>query len=73
MSKTIRKGHSSNYYLYRYPKTFNERKQLVTLLHDDEVTLRNRDKSKISGLPDVYDDIVKSGYYEDYSWKHHWN
>lgn len=71
MSKTNRT--SSNYYPYRRPKTFNERKQLETLLYDDEVELRNRDRAKIKNLPTVYDDIVKSGYYEDYSWKHHWS
>ena len=31
------------------------------------------DKAKIHNLPTVYDDIVKSGYYEDYDWKHHWD
>lgn len=73
MSKTFRKGSSSNYKAYRKPRTFNERKQLTTLLHDDEVTLRNRDRAKITHLPTVYDDIVKSGYYEDYDWKHHFD
>jgi len=67
MSKTQR--NSSNDYAYRRPKTFNEIKQLETLLHDDEVKLRNRDKAKIHNLPTVYDDLVKSGYYEDYEWK----
>jgi hypothetical protein len=71
MSKTHRT--SCNFYPYRRPKTFNERKQLETLMHDDEVELRNRDKAKVRNLPDVYDDIVKSGFYEDYSWKHHWD
>lgn len=73
MSKTQRKGNYSDYYPYRRPKTFNEIKQLETLLHDNEVELRNRDKAKIHNLPTVYDDIVKSGYYEDYDWKHHWD
>ena len=73
MSDTHRKGFRSNYYAYRRPKTFNERKQLEGLIHDDKVELRNRDKAKVRNLPDVYDDIVKSGYYEDYSWKHHWD
>jgi hypothetical protein len=41
------------------------------MLHDDEFALRNRDKSKINNLPTVYNDIVASGYYEDYSWKHY--
>lgn len=71
MSKTHR--NHSNHYPYRKPKTFNERKQLKTLMCDDEVTLRNRDKSKINNLPTVYDDKVKSGYYEDYDWKHFWD
>lgn len=73
MSKTYRSGSSSNYKAYRKPRTFNERKQLTTLLHDDEVTLRNRDRAKITELPDSRHDIVKSGYYEDYDWKHHWD
>lgn len=71
MSKTHR--NHSNHYVYRKPKTFNECKQLETLLHDDEVQLSNREKAKLNSLPTVYDDIVKSGYYEDYDWKHHWD
>ena len=50
MSKTHR--NYGNHYVYRKPKTFNERKQLEALM---------------------YDDIVKSGYYEDYNWKHYWD
>ena len=73
MSDTQRNGNSSDYYPYRRPKTFNEIKQLDALLHDDEIELRNRDKAKIHNLPTVYDDVVKSGYYEDYDWKHHWD
>lgn len=71
MSKTYR--NYGNKHPYRKPKTFNERKQLETLLHDDEVQLSNREKAKINSLPTVYDDLVKSGYYEDYDWKHHWD
>lgn len=73
MSKTFRNAGRSDYKAYRRPKTFNERKQLETLLYDDEVTLRNRDRAKINNLPTVYDDVVKSGFYEDYDWKHHWD
>jgi hypothetical protein len=73
MSRTNRNGTNADFYPYRYPRTFNERKQLNTLLHDDEVILRNRDKAKITNLPTVYDDIVISGYREDYTWKHHWD
>lgn len=73
MSRTHRNGNKAGFYPYRYPKTFNEKKQLNTLLHDDEVALRNRDKAKIKNLPTVYNDIVVSGYYEDFSWKHHWD
>lgn len=72
MSRTYRNAEKVNYLAYRRPKTFNERKQLEGLLFDDEVVLRNRDKAKIVNLPTVYDDIVRSGYYEDYNWKHHW-
>jgi hypothetical protein len=71
MSHTHR--NHSNHYVYRRPKTFNERKQLETLLHDDEVALTNREKVKINHLPTVYDDKVKSGFYEDYDWKHFWD
>lgn len=71
MSRTNRNGIKADFYPYRYPKTFNERKQLNTLLYDDEVLLRNRDKAKITNLPTVYDDIIISGYREDYTWKHH--
>jgi hypothetical protein len=71
MSRTHRNAHKVGFYVYRYPRTFNERKQLETMLHDDEFALRNRDKSKINNLPTVYNDIVASGYYEDYSWKHY--
>jgi hypothetical protein len=73
MSRTNRNGTKADFYPYRYPKTFNERKQLNTLLYDDEVVLRNRDKAKITNLPTVYDDIVISGYREDYTWKHHFD
>ena len=73
MSRTNRNGTKADFYPYRYPKTFNERKQLNTLLYDDEVILRNRDKAKITNLPTVYDDIIISGYREDYTWKHHWD
>jgi hypothetical protein len=73
MSRTNRNGTNADFYPYRYPRTFNERKQLNTLLYDDEVILRNRDKAKITNLPTVYDDIVISGYREDYTWKHHWD
>ena len=73
MSRTTRNGTKADFYPYRYPKTFNERKQLNTLLYDDEVVLRNRDKAKITNLPTVYDDIIISGYREDYTWKHHWD
>ena len=73
MSRTNRNGTKADFYPYRYPRTFNERKQLNTLLYDDEVILRNRDKAKITNLPTVYDDIVISGYREDYTWKHHWD
>ena len=73
MSRTTRNGTKADFYSYRYPKTFNERKQLNTLLYDDEVVLRNRDKAKITNLPTVYDDIIISGYREDYTWKHHWD
>ena len=73
MSRTNRNGTKADFYPYRYPKTFNERKQLNTLLYDDEVILRNRDKAKITNLPTVYDDIVISGYREDYTWKHHFD
>ena len=34
MSKTHR--NYGNHYVYRKPKTFNERKQLETLMYDDE-------------------------------------
>lgn len=73
MSHTYRKSSAAGYKAYRHPKTFNERKQLMTMLHDDEVQLRNRDKAKIANLPTVYDDVVKSAFYEDYDWKHHWD
>ena len=71
MSRTHRNFSNDN--VYRKPKTFNERKQLESLLHNDEVILRNRDRAKINSLRDVYDDIAKSGYFEDYDWKHHWD
>jgi len=73
MSRTFRKGYASDFKAYRHPKTFNEIQQLETLLHDDEVKLHNRDRVRIHQLPTVYEDIVKSGYYEDYHWKHYWN
>ena len=73
MSRTYRKAEKVNYRAYRRPRTFNERKQLEGLMFDEEVELRNRDKAKIVNLPTVYDDIVRSGYYEDYTWKHHWD
>ena len=73
MSRTFRKGYASDFKAYRHPKTFNEIKQLTTLVYDDEVELRNRDRAKIHNLPTVYEDIVKSGFYEDYDWKHHWH
>ena len=71
MSKTQR--NFANHYVYRKPKTMNERKQLETLLHDDEVQLTNREKAKVNNLPTVHDDIVKSGFYEEYNWKHYWD
>lgn len=71
MSRTFRNGRKADFYPYRYPKTFNERKQLEGLMYEDEVELTNREKSKIHSLPTVYDDIVSSGYREDYNWKHH--
>lgn len=73
MSRTHRNAEKVNYRAYRHPKTFNERKQLEGLMFDDEVELRNRDKAKIVNLPTSYHDIVRSGYYEDYNWKHHWD
>ena len=73
MSRTYRNAEKVNYRAYRRPKTFNERKQLEGLLMDNEVELRNRDKAKIVNLPTVYNDIVRSGYHEDYHWKHHWD
>ena len=73
MSRTYRNAEKVNYRIYRRPKTFNERKQLEGLMFDNEVELRNRDKAKIANLPTVYDDIVRSGYYEDYNWKHNWD
>lgn len=72
MSRTIRNADKAGFRVYRHPKTFNEVKQLETLLHDDEVTLRNRDKSKITNLPTAYFNVVCSGFFEDYNWKHHW-
>lgn len=72
MSRTVRNADKAGFRAYRHPKTFNEVKQIETLLHDDEVELRNRDKAKITNLPTVYWDIVCSGFYEDYNWKHHW-
>lgn len=71
MSRTTRNTNKVYSHPYRYPKTFNERKQLEGLFHDNEVSLRNRDKVKITNLPTVYNDIVCSGYYEDYNWKNH--
>lgn len=73
MSRTHRNAHKVNYYPYRYPKTFNERKQLEGLMFDEDVDLSNRDKAKVNNLPDVYDDIVVNSYREDYTWKHHWD
>lgn len=73
MSRTYRNASKAGFYPYRYPKTFNERKQLEGYLFDEDVTLSNRDKSKIHNLPTVYDDMVVSGYYEDYTWKHHFD
>lgn len=73
MSRTYRNAKNAGFYPYRYPRTFNERKQLVGYLFDEDVTISNRDKSKIHNLPTVYDDIVVSGYREDYTWKHHWD
>jgi hypothetical protein len=73
MSRTYRNGSKVDFYPYRFPKTFNERKQIEGYLFDSEVKLRNRDKSKIHNLPTVYNDIVISGYREDYNWKHHWD
>ena len=73
MSRTYRNAKKANFYPYRYPKTFNEMKQLEGLMFDEDVELRNRDKAKVHNLPTVYDDIVVSGYKEDYDWKHHWD
>lgn len=72
MSRTYRNADKVNYRAYRRPKTFNERKQLEGYLFDDELELRNRDKAKIVNLPTVYDDIVRSGFREDYTWKNYW-
>ena len=69
MSRTYR--NSQNPKVYRHPKTFNERKQLDSFAHDEEVTLTNRDKAKLNSLSDAYDDEVKSGFYEDFNWKHY--
>lgn len=70
MSRTHRNPRSN---VFRKPKTYNERKQMASLMHDDEVPLRNRDKAKLNNLPTNWDDIVMSSYYEDYDFKHQWD
>lgn len=70
MSRTRRNPRSN---VFRKPKTYNERKQIASLMYDDEVPLRNRDKTKLKNLPTSWDDIVMSSYYEDYDFKHQWD
>jgi hypothetical protein len=53
---------------YRRPRTFNEKKQIEDLIHDEDVKLSNREKSKLNNLPTAWDDIRKSSTYEkDYN------
>jgi hypothetical protein len=53
---------------YRRPRTFNEKKQIEDLIHDEDVKLSNREKSKLNNLPTAWDDIPKSSIYEqDYN------
>lgn len=73
MSRTHRNSEKSSYKAYRRPRTFNEKSQIHSFIHDCDIPLRNHDISRSRNLPDVYDDIVKSGFYEDYRWKHHWD
>lgn len=67
MSRTYRRQPEEKSWFrrnYRRPKTFNEKKQIDVLNHDQEVSLRNRDKAKINNLPSARNDIRKSSSYE---------
>jgi hypothetical protein len=67
MSRTYRRQPEEKSWFrrnYRRPKTFNEKKQIDDMIHDQEVPLRNRDKAKLNNLPSAWDDIRKSSSFE---------
>ena len=69
MSRTNRNLDGMHRYAFRYPKTENERSQLDTILHDEElmnfpVSKVNHMKSREHNLPSAWDDRVVSAYYQ---------
>lgn len=70
MSRTYRKDQFQRCHL-RKPRSYNEKSQLEEILHDPDVNELpvdkvNRMKSRRghTNLPDAWDDIVISAYYE---------
>ena len=69
MSRTIRNLDGMHRYALRYPKTENERSQLDTILHDEElmnypVSKVNHMRAREHNLPSAWDDRVVSAYYQ---------
>ncbi|AEC53187.1 hypothetical protein SCRM01_241 [Synechococcus phage S-CRM01] len=65
MARTYRNRNPSGRYgkaVLRRPKTLNEKRALTGL--DDNYSLRNREKARVNNIPDHWDDIVQSAYYE---------
>jgi hypothetical protein len=69
MSRTFRRNNDWNSGALRYPQTFREIKQLDGVLHEEDLndfTLsgRNHLKARENNLPDAWDDLRTSSYYE---------
>jgi hypothetical protein len=69
MSRTNRNLEGMHRCAFRYPKTKNERTQLDTILHDNElmelpVSKVNHMKARGHNLPSAWDDKIVSGYYQ---------
>ena len=69
MSRTNRNLDGMHRYALRYPKTENERSQLDTILHDEElmnfpVSKVNHMRAREHNLPSAWDDRVVSAYYQ---------
>lgn len=69
MARTYRNLEGMNHCALRFPKTYNEIRNLNGIIENEDLedftlSKHNRISSRSHGLPTAWDDVVVSGYYE---------